>query len=112
ERNATVGGIDDERRAPVCRQLAAALVPEVVVGEHTAVRPPGVPGARLPLLRVEQIAVQAVVLAGLELGRFLRRQDFLAGESRRPLQWRDRRERVRALEVGLAVCRAWRRPLG
>src|SRR5258705_359192 len=69
-RDATVGRIDDERRPAVRGDLVAALVPEVVVGEHAALRSRRIPGARLPLLRIEQIAVQACVLAGFERGRF------------------------------------------
>src|SRR5262249_61687657 len=112
EGNAPVGGWDDERRGPVSRHPVPALVPEVVVGDPPAARPPRIPGARLPLLRVEQIAVQAVVLAGLELGRLRWRQDILAAERRGPLQRRDRGERERALEVGLAIGGARRRAHG
>jgi hypothetical protein len=51
--NAAVRRIDDERRATVCGQLIAALIPEIVVGEHAALRARRVAGARLAFLRIE-----------------------------------------------------------
>ena len=92
-------------------QLIAALVPEIVVGEHAALGAAGVAGARLAFLRIEEIAIEALVLAVLERGGFLGRQDLLVLERVGPLQRRDRRERERALEIRFPVWRARRRPL-
>ena len=66
QRDAAVGRIDDERRPLVFGQLVASLVPEVVVGEHAALRSGRIAGARLAFLRIIRVAVQAEVLAGLE----------------------------------------------
>src|SRR6185436_2555841 len=109
--DAAVRGIDDERGAAVCRQLVAALVPEVVIGEHAALRLRRIAGARLTLLGSEKIAVQATVLGLLELGGLFRREDSLARELVGPLQRRNRRERERALKIWLPVCCPRRCPL-
>src|SRR5262245_24185930 len=103
ERDAAVGRIDDKRCALVLGQLIAPLVPKIVVGKHAALRSGRIAGARLPFLRIIQVAVQADVLAGLERRGLFRRQFFLTLEGRGPLERRDRSECERALEIGLSV---------
>jgi hypothetical protein len=107
-RNATVGRSRDERRAIVLGHLAAALVPEFVVREHTAVSARRVAGARLSLFRVEQVAVLTRVFRGFERRPLLVGQDGLAGELLGPLERRNRGEVEGAFERWLAVGRPGR----
>ena len=108
--NSPIRRIHDERRALVLGELASTLVPELVVGQHAALRPRCVPGARRSLLRIEQIAVLALVLRGFEGRRFLGGQGLLPFKPSGTLQGRDRAERESALYVRFAVRRPGRRP--
>ena len=69
-----------------------------------------VPGARLALLRIEQIAVLALVLRGFEGRRFLGVERLLPFEPCGALQGGDRAEGKGALYIRLAVWRPGRRP--
>ena len=71
--NPPVRRIDNEGRALVFGQPVAALVPELVVGQHAAFSSRCVPRARLPFYRVEQIAIEPRVLRRFERRRLLLR---------------------------------------
>ena len=103
ERNPPVRRIDNEGRALVVGQPVAALVPELVVGQHAAFRSGRVARARLPFDRVEQIAIEPRVFRRFERRGLLVVERGLSGERVRPLERRDRAERIDALEVWLSI---------
>src|SRR6185312_4425101 len=99
--------IDDERAASIFRELAATLVPELVVRQHAAVLARGVAGARLAFFRIEQIAVLPRVLVLLEAGRFFAGERGLAGERVGTLERRDRAEGIGAGQIARVAHRSW-----
>ena len=98
--NLPIGRIHDQRRAPILHQGVSAVVPELVVGHDPAL---GCRRIDRPAhLRVDQVAVQAPVLARLEGRRLLGRQDRLAGQLGGAFHRRDRPEVPDALQIGIA----------
>ena len=95
--------VDDQRGPLVARQLDAALVPELVVGEHAALFARLIARARGAGGRVEQVAVEAHPLRRLERRGLLGRQRVPVRQRGGPLEWRQRAEREDAGDVRLAV---------
>ena len=93
-----VGGIDDQRRAPVLRQVAAVVHPELVVGAlDVAAEPERLVGA------VPAIGVERVGGGRGELGcRLFRRKALQVAQRVRPLQRRERPEVPHALQIRVA----------
>src|SRR5262245_16165088 len=104
-RDAAVRRIDDQRRAFVADDLRAALVPELVVGNHASRTV-----LTAALLGVDEIAVLPEVLLTHGVRRLGVGERPLVAETARPLEWSDGAEVPHALEIELTVRRSRRRP--
>jgi hypothetical protein len=105
-RDAPIRRIDDERGALVADDLAAALVPELVVGDDAAGQI-----LQTAFLGVDQIAVLSLVLFALEDSGFFVGQCLFVGEAARALERSDRAEVLHPFEVVLPVRQPWWRPI-
>src|SRR4030095_14016228 len=103
ERDSSVRRIDDEGRALVPGQLVAALVPELVVRQHAALGTRQIAGAWLALFGIAQIPVEPCVLCRCERGCLFVGERCFSLERIRPLEGRDRAERIDACEVWLSI---------